>query len=515
MDIPMQYRAYELVKKLTEQGFRIIAGDYKTDEIWLERKIDRKSAIVRVKPQTFDWANRLRQDLQIAYQQMQRIRQAIARPNATFYSIYIAQEQPVDDWEDLKEPQGEGTKKSPKMHVYYLVDGDETEKMSQLNQDLHISLPLDKERHLTDTEKEAAANDSKNMLFQKIQEEQDKRKKIFSFSKPLFTYILIALNVLIFIFQLTSGDMESIRHLIDLGANYNVLVMEGEWWRFFTSMFLHLDFLHLMMNMLALFYLGTTIERVFGRIRFIMIYFLGGLTGSIASFAFSIHVSAGASGAIFALFGALLLFGLLYKQIFFQTMGAQIMLILGINLILGFTVPEIDMAAHLGGLAGGFFIAAAAYVPNKKSRKHQFLGLISYLVLSLGLFIYGWSFQAASPELKLIEAERQIEENNFTEVISITTEALEQTDDSSLIPYFLFHRSYAYIQESKYVEAVTDLEEAIHYEERVPEMYHNLAVLYSELGAGTADIEAIIDEGLEYFPDNEELTDLKNQLSSY
>lgn len=73
MDIPMQYRAYELVNKLTTQGFRIIAGDYKTDEIWLERKADRKSAIIRVKPQTFDWSNHLRQDSQIAYQQMQRI----------------------------------------------------------------------------------------------------------------------------------------------------------------------------------------------------------------------------------------------------------------------------------------------------------------------------------------------------------------------------------------------------------------------------------------------------------
>ncbi|WP_368900659.1 rhomboid family intramembrane serine protease [Oceanobacillus oncorhynchi] len=515
MDIPMQYRAYELVNKLTTQGFRIIAGDYKTDEIWLERKADRKSAIIRVKPQTFDWSNHLRQDSQIAYQQMQRIRQAIASSNAVFYSIYIAEELPVDDWEDVKHPRGEGTKKAPKMHTYYLAEANEVEEISQLNHDLHISLSSDREKYVTETDKETAAKRMKDVLFQEIQEEMENRKKIFSFSKPLFTYILIAFNVLIFIFQITSGEMENTQHLIDMGANFNLLVMEGEWWRFFTSMFLHLNFLHLMMNMLALFYLGAAIEQIFGRIRFLFIYFLGGLTGSIASFAFSINVSAGASGAIFALFGALLLFGLIYKKIFLQTMGFNIMLILGINLVIGFTIPEIDMGAHLGGLAGGFLIAAAAYVPNKKNKKNQLLALVGFVVLSLGLFIYGWSFNSSSPELKLIEVEMQLEENHFNEAISIATEALDDTNDETLIPYFLFHRSFAYIQEGEYTDAAEDLEEAVQYDHRLPQMYNNLAVLYSRQGASTAEIEAIIDEGLSHFPDDEELSKLKDDLQPY
>lgn len=514
MDTHM-YRAYEQVEKLTEQGFRIIAGDYKKDEVWLERKADRKSAIVRVKAQTFDWSNHLRLDAQVAYQQMQRIRQAIAAPNAEFYSIYIANEYPVDDWEHVKHPQGEGTKKSPRMHIYYLVEENEEEEINQLNRDLHLSLSFNHEKHLTDEEKEEAGNHLKNNLFQEIQEEQDERKKIFSFSTPLFTYILIALNILVFIFQITNGDSENTQDLIDMGANFNLLVMEGEWWRFVTSMFLHLHFLHLIMNMLALFYLGTAIERIFGRIRFLFIYFLGGIAGSIASFAFSINVSAGASGAIFALFGALLLFGLIYKQIFFQTMGVNILLILGVNLLLGFSVPEIDMGAHLGGLTGGFLIAAAVYVPRKKNQKNQLLAFIGFIILSLGLFIYGWTVNSSSLEMKLVEAETQIEEENFSEVIAITTEALDETDDQALIPYFLFHRSYAYIQEFEYAKATEDLEEAIQYDDRLPEMYNNLAVLYSEQGADTTEIEAIIDEGLEYFPDNEDLTDLKNELQSY
>ncbi|MFD1066251.1 rhomboid family intramembrane serine protease [Oceanobacillus locisalsi] len=515
MDIHTLYRAYELVNELTHQGFRIIGGDYQKDEVWLERKANRKSAIIRVKPQTFDWSNQLRQDAQAAYQQMQRIRQAIASPNAAFYSIYIAGEQPVDDWEDVKHPKGEGTKKSPKMHIYYLAEENKTEEITQLNHDLQLSLSTDNERDMADTEKETAANHMKHTLFQEIQEEQEQRKKIFSFSSPLFTYILIALNVLIFIFQNTSGDIENTQHLIDMGANYNLLVMEGEWWRFFTSMFLHLHFLHLIMNMIALFYLGTAIEQIFGRTRFLLIYFLGGLAGSIASFAFSVNISAGASGAIFALFGALLLFGLIYKEIFLKTMGMNIILILGINLLLGFSSPEIDMGAHLGGLAGGFLVAAAVYVPQKKNQKNQLFAFIGFIILSIGLFIYGWSFNSSSPEIKLMEAETQLEEDNFSEVISITTETLDETDDQALIPYLLFHRSYAYIQEEDYAKATEDLEEAIQYEEKIPEMYNNLAILYEEQGAGDVEIEAIIDEGLEQFPDNDQLNDLKNEIQSY
>ncbi|WP_077601316.1 rhomboid family protein [Oceanobacillus sojae] len=514
-DAHVQYRAYELVRKLAEQGFRIIAGDYKLDEIWMERKAGRKSDIIRVKPQTFDWANQLRQDSQIAYQQMQRIRQAIASVNTELYLIYIAEEHPVDEWEELKKPLGEGNKKSPRMHIYYLDREDEESELSIISHDLNISLTEEDKRELDEMEKEAAANHMKNTLFRKIQEEQENRKKIFSFSTPLFTYILIALNIVIFILQITRGDIENTQHLIDMGANFNLLVMEGEWWRFFSSMFLHLNFLHLIMNMLALYYLGTAIERIFGRTRFLLIYFLGGLTGSIASFATSINVSVGASGAIFALFGALLLFGLIYKQIFFQTMGMNIILILGVNLLLGFTVPEIDMGAHLGGLAGGFLIAAAVYVPNKKNQKNQLLGLIGFIILSIGLFIYGWSFNSSSPEMKLIEAEALIEEENFSGVISVTTDALEETGDSDLIPYLLFHRSYAYIQELEFAKATEDLEAAIQYDERIPEMYHNLAILYSQQGASTQEIEDIIDEGLKQFPDNEELSNIKEKLPSY
>src|SRR5699024_2263577 len=131
-----------------------------------------------------------------------------------------------------------------------------------------------------------------------VQLEQDKRKAIkgvFSFGKPRLTYAFILLNVFIFIFLEASGSSMDINHLIQFGAKYNPAILEGEWWRIVSSMFLHIGFFHLLMNMIALFYLGAAVERIYGTFRFSIIYFLAGIGGGLASFAFAVNVSAGAS----------------------------------------------------------------------------------------------------------------------------------------------------------------------------------------------------------------------------
>ncbi|MFP3361059.1 rhomboid family intramembrane serine protease, partial [Planococcus sp. SIMBA_143] len=84
----------------------------------------------------------------------------------------------------------------------------------------------------------------------------------------------------------------------------------------------------------------------------------------LASFAFSYNISAGASGALFGLFGALLFFGVIYKKVFFQTMGRGVLIILAINIVFGFLVPQVDYSAHLGGLAAGFIASAIIHLPH-------------------------------------------------------------------------------------------------------------------------------------------------------
>jgi rhomboid protease GluP len=146
--------------------------------------------------------------------------------------------------------------------------------------------------------------------------------------------------------------------LLRWGANFAPLTVHGEWWRLMTSMFLHGGLLHLAFNMWALHDNGKLVERVFGNVHFLVIYFGSGLAGSLASLAWRQDaVSVGASGAIFGVFGALLAFALRQRTRlthFFRRLKANVLLFIGISLGLGFMVPGIDNGAHLGGLLAGF-----------------------------------------------------------------------------------------------------------------------------------------------------------------
>jgi rhomboid protease GluP len=179
--------------------------------------------------------------------------------------------------------------------------------------------------------------------------------------KPFFTYILLGAIVIVFIAMTLAGGSTSNRVLITFGANVGVLIMQGESWRLFTSMFLHIGLMHLLFNAYALFIFGIEMERLYGPDRYITIYILSGLFGSLASFAWRgpMTFSAGASGAIFGIIGMNLAFFLLHRETF-GSFGRQRMMntvvIIAINLVFGFTAPGIDNFAHMGGLAAGFLM---------------------------------------------------------------------------------------------------------------------------------------------------------------
>src|SRR5699024_640721 len=145
-----------------------------------------------------------------------------------------------------------------------------------------------------------------------ITNKRKKEENVFSFGRPKLVYILLVINLFMYFVLQANGGSESIETLIKYGAKYNPAILKyEEWWLFVRSMFLHIGFIHLLMNMLAVYYLGTLVERIYGSLRFIVIYFLAGIGAGFASFAFTTSVSAGASGALFGLFGALLFFGLI------------------------------------------------------------------------------------------------------------------------------------------------------------------------------------------------------------
>jgi rhomboid protease GluP len=183
-------------------------------------------------------------------------------------------------------------------------------------------------------------------------------------TQPIVTAALVAANIAWFLFVASQGGGWFIPQpgvIIHWGSNFGPLTLNGEWWRLFTSMFVHFGLLHLAFNMWVLWSVGRMIERMFGSLHYALLYVFAGLCGSMASLWWhpNIH-SAGASGAIFGLLGGLLAFVLNPASGVPPTIAASQRRIglafIAFNLVGGITHNGIDNAAHLGGLIGGFLM---------------------------------------------------------------------------------------------------------------------------------------------------------------
>lgn len=178
-------------------------------------------------------------------------------------------------------------------------------------------------------------------------------------SKFIVTYIIIALNVMMYIITsyLSRNIFDSnLNVLVFMGAKVNSLISGGQYYRLFSCMFLHAGIIHLGVNMYSLYIMGTFIEKVYGKFKYIIIYFISGIISSMTSYIFSPSISVGASGAIFGLLGAALVFALKMKQQIGKGFIMNIMSVIIMNLIIGFSIANVDNFGHLGGLLGGIFI---------------------------------------------------------------------------------------------------------------------------------------------------------------
>ena len=214
---------------------------------------------------------------------------------------------------------------------------------------------------------------------------------LFKNKKPIITYVLIGLNLLIFILMYIFGaGSEHINTLIKFGAlSKPHIIINSEYYRIFTSAFLHIGFIHLLFNMYALRAVGTQVENYFGKIKYLIIYFGSILVASLLSLIFTPMevISAGASGAVFGLFGALLYFGYNYRAYFGNVILKQLLPIIVINLFIGFMSQGINNAAHIGGLLGGFLISYATGLKAKSTKAERTSGTIAVLIL-IGVLIY-------------------------------------------------------------------------------------------------------------------------------
>ena len=182
------------------------------------------------------------------------------------------------------------------------------------------------------------------------------------FQKYRITYSIIILNLIVYIFSaLFSRDLidMNMQVLVDMGALYGPFtVLKGEWWRLFTAMFLHAGMTHLLMNMFSLYIIGRGAEMYFDTKSYLSIYLFSGLLGGLASlYMHPVSVGIGASGAIFGVFGALAGFFLAHRERIAAHSKAfmkDFAIIIGINLVIGFSIPSVDVSAHLAGLVVGF-----------------------------------------------------------------------------------------------------------------------------------------------------------------
>lgn len=206
-------------------------------------------------------------------------------------------------------------------------------------------------------------------------------EKIFSYKQPIVTYIIMAICIILFILMELSGGSTNSQILLKYGANLDILVKNGEYYRLFTCIFLHIGIMHLICNMYSLYVIGREVESLFGKVKYIIIFILSGIFGSIMSIAFTHNtISAGASGAIFGLLGALLYFGINYRTYLGEAIKRTIIPIIVVNLIIGFFAEGIDLAAHIGGLVGGVLVSMMVGIPDKSKTRDIVNGTILTII---------------------------------------------------------------------------------------------------------------------------------------
>lgn len=200
-------------------------------------------------------------------------------------------------------------------------------------------------------------------------------------NKSYVNGILIAINVLYFLYLEIVGSTVDTGFMIEKGAMYiPLMIQQGQYYRLLTSVFMHFGISHLLNNMLVLFVLGDNLERALGKVKYLIFYLLCGVGANIISLTFNMEmneyyiVSAGASGAIFGVVGGLV-YAVIVNRGRLEDLGtAQLMILILFTLYHGFTSAGIDNAAHIGGLIIGILLGVILYRKPKRKKQDSLYG---------------------------------------------------------------------------------------------------------------------------------------------
>lgn len=252
------------------------------------------------------------------------------------------------------------------------------------------------------------------------------------------TYTLMAANIVVFIAMLLSGAglWHSSNGLqLAWGANFGPATQDGQWWRLASAMFLHFGVLHLLMNMAALWDGGKLAERMYGHARFLVIYLASGLLGNLLSLTIqgNLAVSGGASGAIFGVYGSLLVYLWVEKEHLdrreFRWMFWGASLFSALIIVLGFVIPGIDNSAHIGGFITGLLMGTVFASPDSYSREkllaQRLIGLailgiaIAVMIAGLPQAPYRWRDEVkVRKELKEFQRDDQAANRNWLDIVN-------------------------------------------------------------------------------------------------
>jgi rhomboid protease GluP len=236
---------------------------------------------------------------------------------------------------------------------------------------------------------------------------------------PVVVVTLLALNVVIFLLETFTGGSTNTLNLIRFGAQYGPAVEVGEYWRFVTAAFLHIGILHLLVNGFCLWELGRPLEHLYGSAQFGFTYLVSGAGGSL--FSFFAHefiaprtVSAGASGAIFGIAGAMAVAGRRFEHLvpenFQKVFGVGVLPFIALNLYYGFTHSGVDNFAHLGGVLTGVFCGLVLR-PQEETHREGWIaasGFLTLVLIAFGIqYRAAWSYaRAVRTATEMLDANR-------------------------------------------------------------------------------------------------------------
>ena len=344
---------------ITEKNYNPINLQGVENEIWLEN-LDEDCKVVRIV------SSYIHNDEQFDFDvfKTKRILKKIQKKTFSFrmnvMSIFL----------DMGDNITEDINADPKLMCINVKDEDDIKK-SKIIKDV-----------FPDLYKNMIYNEKGVELFMKItgdinkhnKDDATRLEKVFKSKVPYVTFFLIVVNCIFYFVPLLLGQMD---YVVDLLCVHGPSVRAGQIYRLLTGILLHGSIIHLLLNCYSLYVIGSQTESYLGKIKFLIIYFFSGLTGSLLSITMSGGVgSVGASGAIFGLMGALLYFGYYYRVFLGNVVKSQILPLILLNLFFGFFTQGVDNFAHIGGLVGGIVITMALGVKDKSSTFEKVNGWI-------------------------------------------------------------------------------------------------------------------------------------------